>query len=153
MEWKRIRGQKVAFNAIQFNVQSWPREKLDFSENPVLRSPGRRVCGRPELARKKKKKGVQRGTFGTSFCRLTLNLLSPFFFWFLVLMWVSYKLFLLAKNKRLRKEKIKSKGECCFRFQTQARQPRRKRREEARELCFSRDSNVQRRSLVRILIF
>ena len=44
--------------------------KLDFSENPVLRSPGRRVCGRPELARKRKKKWFNVGLLAQVFADL-----------------------------------------------------------------------------------
>ena len=48
--------------------------KLDFSENPALRSPGRRGCGRPDVGRQAK---VIRGQVGSLGEVATLSHLMP----------------------------------------------------------------------------
>ena len=122
--------QRKKLHLMQLNVQRTRLTDFGFfwifglaiAQMSKVRAPG--------SSQKKKNKVVQRGTFGTRFCRFTFNLLSLFFFWFLVLMWVKYKLYLLAKNRRFRREKIKSKVRVLYRFNLSKnhRERRRKKR-------------------------
>ena len=120
---------------------------LDFSETLALRSPGGKRCRRPDRGKKRKVKWFNVGllaqvlpTYTQSFQPVFLLIFSPYM--------GQLQALLLAKNRRLRREKIKSKVKSFCTVQRQARQPREKRREGAREFHFSLDSNVKRHSSV-----
>ena len=78
--------------------------KLDFSENSALRSPGRRRCGRPELARKRKKKGST-WDFWHKFLPTYTSPFEPVFLLNFSPYMSHCRLIVLAKNRSLRREK------------------------------------------------
>ena len=116
-------------------MQSNSTCRADRGKNWIFLEKG--TCGRPEeydagarISAEKEKKNGSTWDFWLKFADLHLAFLSPFFFWFLVLIWVSYKPFCWLKIEGWRERKSRAKTRVLLRFK--GKQGSRERRGEKR---------------------